>query len=238
MFKYFGAKYKLGHAYPPPDYRVIVEPFAGAASFAVLHRKCADRVVLVEKDARVAELWHRLIETSREDLICLPDPEVGGVSDDLLVAFAAGRTTRDTPPRFVVSPRMAQRFRPMISRMATVIDECRHFEVSEGDYTSAPDVEATWFVDPPYQAQGGRWDRTRGGRYRHPNIDIDYRALGDWCQERRGQVIVCEQAGADWMTWNGGMAARDNTHEVYGEVWWHSGGDDGADLLTLLAESS
>ena len=29
--------------------------------------------------------------------------------------------------------------------------------------------------------------------------DIDYSALADWCHSRKGQVIVCENEGADWL---------------------------------------
>jgi hypothetical protein len=29
--------------------------------------------------------------------------------------------------------------------------------------------------------------------------DIDYPALGEWCRSRSGQVIVCENAGAEWL---------------------------------------
>lgn len=223
MFKFYGAKMKLGPMYPPPTHDVIVEPFAGAAGYAVLHRAAARRVILVERDARVAALWRRLLGMSVDELLALPRPRPGDRSDELLVAFASGRTTRDTPESFQVSARMAQRFDPMLRRMAGVLDECRHFEVIEGDFADAPDVEATWFIDPPYQppASGGRWDRTRGGRYLHSNRDLDYGALGAWSQARRGQLIVCEQEGADWMPWTDSQSARDGHHVPYGEVWHH-----------------
>jgi hypothetical protein len=198
-----------------------VEPFAGSAAYAVHHRLDVDRVVLVERDERVVALWHRLLASSVDELLAMQTPVAGGWSSDLLVAFAAGRTTRDTPEEFQVSPRMAQRFRPMIERVARVLDECKHFEVHGGDYTIAPDLSATWFIDPPYQYRSGRWDRTRGGRYLYSNRDIDFAALGAWSQTRQGQVIVCEQFGSDWLPWNGGRLARDNTHTPYGEVWWH-----------------
>jgi hypothetical protein len=48
---------------------------------------------------------------------------------------------------------------------------------------------ATWFVDPPYEVAG------RAYRFH----DIDYAHLGDWCRSRSGQVIVCENAGANWL---------------------------------------
>ena len=77
MFKYFGSKYKIGHEYPAPRHDTIIEPFAGSAAYAVRHRRRASRVILIEKDLRVVKLWHRLLSTSRDDLLDLPDPVVG-----------------------------------------------------------------------------------------------------------------------------------------------------------------
>lgn len=57
-------------------------------------------------------------------------------------------------------------------------------------YLTAPDVTATWFIDPPYKGEAGRL-------YRHHSID--YAALAGWCRSRRGQVIVCERQGASWL---------------------------------------
>ena len=221
MFKYFGSKYKLGAKYPTPAHgQTIVEPFGGSAAFSVLHRNVAGRVIIVEKDIRVVGLWHRLLSMSAAAIRDLKDPVAGERSTDLLVAFAGGRTTRDTPDDFIVSPRMSQRFRPMVNRIASVVDGCRHFEVICGDYRDAPDVDAYWFIDPPYAPTEGRWDRTRGGRYRHSNQDIDFAELSRWCRSRRGDALVCEQHGADWMPWTHSIDAIDGDHKSYGEVFW------------------
>lgn len=76
-------------------------------------------------------------------------------------------------------------------RVANQVQYIRHWKVIEGDYTAAPEVLATWFVDPPYQVAGKY--------YVHGSKGIDYSALGDWCRSRRGQVLVCENEGADWL---------------------------------------
>ena len=60
----------------------------------------------------------------------------------------------------------------------------------EGDYTEAPDVEATWFVDPPYDNRAGRRYRCQPG---------SFEALGAWCRERRGQVIATDTTEATWL---------------------------------------
>lgn len=226
VFKFYGAKQRIASHYPEPVHRTIIEPFAGAAGYAVHHRSNADRVILVEKDARVAELWRRVLALSVDELLAIPLPAAGDRSSDLLVAFAAGRTTRDTPATFTVTTRMAERFDPMRRRIAAVLDECRHFEVLQGDYRDSPNIEATWFVDPPYQDIGvGRPDRTRGGRYVHSNRDIDYAALGTWVRGRSGQVIACDQEGSDWLPWNGSVTAQDAASRNYREVFWVSEGE-------------
>lgn len=220
MFKFYGSKLRAAPRYPTPELDTIIEPFAGSAAYSVLHRS-ARRVVLIEKDDRVVDLWRRVLRMDADELRSLPAPAEGEMSSDLLVAFASARTTRDTPQRFTVTARMAERFGPMVTRMAEVIDECRHFEIIEGDYTDAPDIEATWFIDPPYEYQGGRVDRSTGGRYRYGSQLIDFERLGTWCLDRKGQVIVCEKAGAGWLPWTHGVTHLDGGHQEYGEVWFH-----------------
>lgn len=56
----------------------------------------------------------------------------------------------------------------------------------------AGEHDATWFIDPPYQV-------VQGEQYPNGAQSIDFAALGDWCRSRRGQVIVCESEGADWL---------------------------------------
>jgi hypothetical protein len=116
----------------------------------------------------------------------------------------------------------------MVNRIASVVDDCRHFEVICGDYRDAPDENAFWFIDPPYAATEGRWDRTRGGRYRFPNRDIDFAALADWCRARRGDVVVCEQAGSTWLPWTHAVETSDGCHKQYDEVFWFSGDERAA----------
>ena len=69
--------------------------------------------------------------------------------------------------------------------------ECiRHWRIIEGDYTDAPDIEAHWHIDPPYQDNAGRHYRCNA---------LDYQSLADWCRSRRGFVQACERDGATWL---------------------------------------
>ena len=85
---------------------------------------------------------------------------------------------------------------PARRRIARDVCRIRHWQVIEGDYTAAPDIEATWFIDPPYQTAAGRYYKHQPG---------DFAALGAWTSTRQGQVIACDQAGADWLPWTGAM---------------------------------
>lgn len=81
--------------------------------------------------------------------------------------------------------------RELRQRVADQVPHIRHWRIIEGDYTRAPEVEATWFVDRPYESGGAH--------YRYGADAIDTAALADWCRARRGQPIVCESVGATWL---------------------------------------
>lgn len=75
------------------------------------------------------------------------------------------------------------------ANIARQCDAVSHWRVQHGTYRDAPDINATWFVDPPYKGAGKY--------YKHSNVD--YADLAGWCRERVGQTIVCEGPGADWL---------------------------------------
>lgn len=75
--------------------------------------------------------------------------------------------------------------------IAKDIEKIRHWNVCLEDYVNIPNIRATWFIDPPYQFGGHR--------YEYSNKSIDFNYLGAWCREREGQIIVCENTKADWL---------------------------------------
>src|SRR5690606_34550473 len=66
----------------------------------------------------------------------------------------------------------------------------RHWRITNLNYDELPNVRATWFVDPPYSGESFKAYRT---------ADLDYGVLADWCLARKGQLLVCEGTGADWL---------------------------------------
>lgn len=76
-------------------------------------------------------------------------------------------------------------------RIATQVPFIRHWEVRHCSYADIDVGLATWFVDPPYQ--------DAGKYYHHGSQALDFEHLGQWCQSREGQVMVCENEGATWL---------------------------------------
>jgi hypothetical protein len=159
-------------------------------------------VVICEEDETLLALWQWLIRVTPKEVRTLPLIRAGQTVDDLHVIPEARSLigfwlNRGTPaPRCTPSKWMRDGLRPdsfwgetIRERVASQVESIRHWRVVQGYQHSGVEGPATWFVDPPYQRQG-RYYR------RHA---VDYGALAAWCGSRRGQVIVCENEGADWL---------------------------------------
>lgn len=195
FFTYFGGKYRIAPKYPAPKHGAVVESFAGSAGYALRY---PDRAVsLCEKNEQIASMWQWLIRARVTEILELPDIEQGQSVDDLrvhqdaktLIGFWCNKATTHPSKRLSAwSVKYPEQFwgDKIRYRVATQVDAIRHWKVYS-DFTSVNGT-ATWFIDPPYQGQG----------HRYKEHAIDYVSLREWCESRRGQVIVCEAAGADW----------------------------------------
>lgn len=217
LFSFFGGKWRLAPKYPEPAHPTIVEPFAGSAGYSC--RYPDRRVVLVERDPTIAALWRWLISVPSAEVLALPLLEVGepvptGLREEARTLMGFWCCIATTYPRRRITKGWGQttadRFwgARIRARVASDIERIRHWTIIEGDYTAAPDIRATWFVDPPYVgrqmrskygAAGGVQVRAVGDRYRFGTRRIDYEQLGRWCRTRRGLVVACDAVGATWM---------------------------------------
>lgn len=234
FWRYYGGKNRAAKKYPVPLLREpIIEPFAGAAGYATVHGAWRE-VVLVERDPRIAAIWRWLIEATRDDVLALADLPDGATVDDMdwpdaardLVGFwcndgsakpckSPSKWARGEGTNGIGWSGWCDRSRQRVARQ---VDMIRSWTVIEGDYSEAPDIRATWFIDPPYQTAAGR---------HYTYSEIDYDRLGRWCDGLQGLVIACDQEGADWREWNRRIsvkalptAARNNTSK---EVAWVRG---------------
>lgn len=202
FFCYYGGKWRSAPKYPLPEIDTIVEPFAGAAGYATRY---PDRnVVLVELDPIIAGLWRYLIKVSPAEIKRIPDIPEGGTVDDLqaceearhLAGFWINKGV--SAPRKTASSWMRQGIRPksfwgpeVRTRIASQVERIRHWQIIEGSYDRSPHINATWFIDPPYEKAGKH--------YRFGSGQLSYASLAAWCVSRNGSIIVCEQAGATWL---------------------------------------
>lgn len=224
MFPYYGGKRMLAPHYPPPRESLIVEPFAGGAAYAIYHlRKDPTlRALLYEKNARVYGLWRRLLAMTPEAVLALPVFDSGDMTDDFLIMTTEYSNAIAGCRKVTVTPRMAARIPHMLKDVAWTLSLVQgRVDVIYGDYREAPDIRATWFIDPPYQTQVGLSATAKGNGYGHFRASrLDFGVLAEWCRTRQGQVIVAEQAGADWLPFTPLRVMRDSQGQQKTEVWW------------------
>lgn len=199
FFSYFGGKWRAAPRHPKPRYCRIVEPFAGSAGYSLRYPYM--NVVLYDASEQICGVWDYLIRASQDEIRALP-ANVRHVNSlnvcqeaKWLIGFWLNSGT--TSPCLTPSAWMRGGTTPdgfwgsaIRSRIAEQVSDIRHWKVFNKSYEYAPNNESTWFIDPPYQGKCGE-------AYRH-QID-SYYDLADWCRNRNGQVIVCEQSGADWL---------------------------------------
>lgn len=196
LFPYYGTKFRLAPIYPRAVHDIVVEPFAGAAGYSC--RFYDRRVILNEKDPLIFGILDYLVKASPQEIMALPIITNDTVDDHQipqeakwLIGFwlnaAAARPAKRVYKGWGSSWDATAR-----ARLAWAVRQIKHWKVYNGSYDELPTKrEATWFVDPPYQKMGEL--------YKHSAKGIDFPALGAWCQKLPGQVIVCENTGADWL---------------------------------------
>lgn len=242
FFSYYGGKHRMARTlYEPPEFDTIIEPFAGGAGYSCQY---PDRnVVLYDKNEKLVGAWQYLIATSSEEILRLPLLAEGESVDGLHVCQEAKwligwwlncavsspcKTLSKWGIGHVTSSPLTTWTWQLRQRIARDVAAIRHWRAHLASYETAPDVESTWFVDPPYE-----W---AGKHYPHGSKAIDFDSLGAWCQERSGQVIVCENAGATWLPFRH-LAHAQARFGKSAEVVWTNTEPRQASLLTGACES-
>lgn len=203
MWSYYGNKNRIAKHYPKPIYDTIIEPFSGSAWYSVLNRN--KNIILNEKYDVIYNIWNWLINDCDSNTILNNSDFYEG--EDIktkslrkehldLIGFCINRAS--VAPCSIVQkwscqskdkPNWASTTSFQLKRIAKLLPEIKHWKTNFGDYKDLPNIEATWFIDPPYQV---------GGEF-YKESNINYEELAEWCKSRKGQVIVCENDNANWL---------------------------------------
>jgi hypothetical protein len=192
MFSYYGTKKRLAKLYPTPKYNTIIEPFAGAAGYSLLYPE--KNVILYDTNPKICAVWEYLIKSTKQDILNLPDIITGQQVTDFnlsnaekyLIGFCINPGS--TCPKITASKR--SKWAKYKATIADTVDKIKHWKIIKNTYENIPNQEVTWHIDPPYQ---------KAGKYYFGYNKMNYNKLGQWCKERLGQVMVCENQGADYL---------------------------------------
>jgi len=223
MFSYMGSKWRLAKKYGPPQTNLVIEPFAGGACYSLYWN--APKVILYDLNPYIAGIWQYLIKAKESEILSLPiDFES---TDDLQIPQEAKWligfwiTKGNTNPNKTRSA-WAKKYRnagtcvvwteQARARVAKQTAHIRDWKCYCSDYRECLDVEADWFIDPPYSVAGKSYKFS----------DVDYTQLAQFCLNRQGRITVCENEGATWMPFTpfasvAGTHGKDRTgvsHEV------------------------
>lgn len=194
MWSYYGRKKKIIKKYPKPLYDLIIEPFAGTGSYAFEYWE--HDILLVDKFEKICKIWWYLQQAKPEDILKLPDVENGEFIGDKyqwmcneerwLMGFCINNAS--PIPKHTAGRMNFNSWNRDKANIARDLYKIKHWKIFCGEYNNIENKIATWFIDPPYQFQK---------QYHHNKIDYSY--LAEWCKNRLGQTIVCEQSTGTWL---------------------------------------
>lgn len=193
MFYYYGRKKQIAKYYPMPNFDTIVEPFAGSAAYSLFGINWKKNVILIEKDPQVYEIWNWLInDATVTEIEKLPNLQVGEKSSEFLHIIHAATKMAFHFKTIKVTPVLNRNWEISKRLMAENLFKIKHWKIINGDYSLAPNLEATWFIDPPYKGDGGMG-------YRFSSKQLNYEQLANWALTRKGELIFCEGKDGDYL---------------------------------------
>lgn len=152
-------------------------------------------------------------EATQSKISNLPDLAVGEKSSEFLHIIHAATKMAFHYKTIKVTPVLARNWEISKRYMAENLFKIKHWRIISGDYTLAPDIEATWFIDPPYKEDAGKG-------YRYSSKLINYQKLAEWAKNRKGEIIFCEGNCGDYLPFNPlldlkGVAGKTSKEVIY-----------------------
>lgn len=226
MFYYFGGKMSLAKMYPPPHKDIIIEPFAGSAQYSLYGDNWKKQVILYDKYDLIVNLWKWLIEkATKEDILNTPDMEYMESVTDLklcqplkdLIGFCVRRGNAKPAVRAAKPQRGEPGYNSWFYHKHTIAEnlyKIKHWKIYQDSYENIDNIDATWFIDPPYM-NGGQ-------SYVESNKNIDYSHLAEWCKSRKGQIIVCENTDGTWLDFKPIKSQHTTRDKFTTECLWYN----------------
>jgi len=216
MFSYYGSKSKIVHLYPTPKFDKIIEPFAGSARYSL--RFWQKDILLVDKYPVIVDVWNYLKNASEKDILGLPKLKRGEkfkenteLSEIEKKFYGFITQAGSTGERYSVGTMQGVNVEHDLKRIAKQLFKIRHWNIKLADYNELENEKATWFIDAPYQFGGHE--------YKYSNKKIDFNELGEWCKQRDGQVIVCENTKAKWLNFKPVVKMQGTIFKTTEAIW-------------------
>ena len=239
VMSYYGSKYRLARHYPAPRHPVLIEPFAGGAGYSLHYPE--REVHLFDLNEKVCGVWDYVIRATPQEILALPLLGPEDTIDALPAhvpqearwmigwwirygAYAPESKFTNNGKAHIAHNSCAvwgERRRTYIAQTASRV---KHWRVTNASYESIPNTPATWFVDPPYACKAG---------LKYPCKLREFGVLAEWCKERDGQVMVCENSDSPaWLPFTpfrecvGAIrTASERVNKRTMEVWWTNTGE-------------
>ena len=215
MFSYYGSKSKIIKYYPGPKYNTIIEPFSGSARYAL---RFYDKNCWINDSYQVIyDIWTWIVQLTEEDInnipVLLQGDNLDTLDIDYRLKYFLGFVVNSgvQSPRKTVTKWCVEKgeFKRHIERLRNYCGKLKHWKITNIDYRDIPNIEATWYVDAPYQNVTEFYKKH----------SIDYLELADWCRSRKGQVIACENSKADWLPFRSLKEMYGQRHKTTEVIW-------------------
>lgn len=195
FFSYYGSKWRISPKYPTPRFDTLIEPFAGSACYSLYYHD--KKVKLYDIYEPIVGAWDFLINSSDNDINSIPSKfnhiDELNISQEArwLVGFNINPASQMPKKQFSPWNKTGAQFwgdikKELILRQKPFI---KHWSIELKSYENIDNIEATYFIDPPYQGKSGQL---------YIKSKIDYTHLNNWILQRNGQFIVCKMEGANW----------------------------------------
>ena len=192
-----------------------MESFAGSGRFAL--RYYEKDCWLNDSYKTITDIWDWIINATEEQIKSIPELKKGESVDNfnvdpalkLLMGFIVNSGVQY--PRKTCS-KWAEEKGEFIRHKERLLNYCgklKHWKVTNLDYRELPNIECTYFVDPPYI----------GAKEKYKKNSINYEELAEWCKSRKGQVICCENGAANWLPFRPLKEMYGQRHKTTEVIW-------------------